>query len=146
MYFSVVTTFSESFQFVFILLLLTVKCKRLLNELPAHGAPLEIPHTAVAQARVPAGQQHPVHGPVLANNAVLAALLRRLYVTFRKSSLFQQAAVCAFTVWRGIAGRSSIIICRHEKLLEKIKETSLKMITNVNYSSEGHKRCSKFMS
>lgn len=32
------------------------------------------------------------------------------------------------------------------KVAEKIKETSLKIITNVNCSSEGHKRCSTFMS
>lgn len=118
MYSSVVTTSSKSFQFVFILLLLTAKCKRFLNKLPAHRAPMKIPHTAIAQARVSAGQEHPVHGPVLANNAVLATLLWRLYFAFGESSLFQQASVCAFTFWRGIARRSGIIICRHEKLLK----------------------------
>ena len=122
------TSSKSFFHFVFILLLLTTKCKGFLNKLPAHGALLEVPDAAVAQARVPTRQQHPVHSPVLAHDTVPAALLRRLQLAFRQSSLFQQTSVCTFVFRRGITGGSGIIICRHEKLL-KIKETSLMTIT-----------------
>lgn len=124
---------SKSFLLVFLLLLLTAKRKRFLNKLPAHWALLKIPNTAITQARVSTRQEHPVHTPVLANNTVLAVLFRRLHFTFRQPSLFQQTLVYAFFFWGGIAGGSGIIICRHEKLL-KTKETSLRIVTNDNYS------------
>lgn len=130
--FQLLTTSSKSFQFVFILLLLTAKCKRFLNKLPAHRALLKILHTAITQARVSTRQEHPVHSPILANNTVFAILLWRVYFTFRESGLFQQTLVCALFFWRGIVGGSGVIICGHEKLLQ-IKETSLKIITNDNY-------------
>jgi len=98
------------------LLLLTAKGKGFLNKLPAHGALLEIPNTAITQACVSTGQEHPVHSSVLANHTVLAVLLRRLRFTLGQPGLFQQTALSALFFWRGIAGGSGIIICRHEKL------------------------------
>ena len=130
---SAATASSKSFQFVFILLLATAKRKRLLDELPAHGAALEVPHAAVAQARVPAGQQHPVHRPVLAHHAVLAVLLCSVRRTSRESSPLQQTVGCALFFRRGIAGRSGVVICGHEKLL-KNQRNKFKIITNGNYS------------
>lgn len=115
---SAATTSSKSFQLVFIWLLATVKRKRLLNELPAHGAALEVPHAAVAQARVPAGQEHPVHRAVLAHHAVLAAVLGRVPRAAGEPSPLQQTVVRAVFFRGGTAGRSGVVVCGHEKLLK----------------------------
>lgn len=120
---------SGGFQHVLVWLLLTAQREGFLHKLPAHGTLLEVAHTAVAQAGVPAGQQHPVHAPVLAHHTVLAALLHGLHVTPSQSCLLQQALLGASVCWRGPAGGTGAAVGRHEKLLES-KESSVKATVN----------------
>lgn len=109
---------SGGFQHVLVWLLLTAQREGFLHKLPAHGTLLEVAHTAVAQAGVPAGQQHPVHAPVLAHHTVLAALLHGLHVTPSQACLLQQALLGASVCGRGPAGGTGAAVGRHEKLLE----------------------------
>lgn len=108
---------SGGFQHVLVWLLLTAERKGFLHKLPAHGALLEVAHTAVAQAGMPARQQHPVHAPVLAHHTVLAALLHWLHITPSQSCLLQQALLGISVCWGGPAGGTGAAVCRHEKLL-----------------------------
>lgn len=126
-------TASGGFQHVLVWLFLTAKCKGFLHKLPAHGTLLEVTHTAVAQARVPARQEHPVDAPVLAHHTVLAALLHRLRFAPSQAGLLQQALLGTPVCRGGVAGGAGATICRHEKLL-KVKETSRKAIVNNSYS------------
>lgn len=105
-------------RFLLILLLFAAKWKRLLHELPAHWALLEILDAAIAQARVSAGQEDPVDGAVLTNNAVLAAFFLHFCFISSQPSLFQQPSVSAALTREGITGGGCRAICRHEELLK----------------------------
>lgn len=105
-------------RFLLILLLFAAKWKRLLHELPAHWALLEILDAAIAQARVSAGQEDPVDGAVLANNAVLAGFFLHFWFISSQPSLFQQPSVSAALTREGITGGGCRAICRHEELLK----------------------------
>lgn len=104
--------------FIFILLLFTAEWERLLNKLPTHWTLLKILNAAIAQARVPAGQEYPVHCAILAHNAVFTVFFMQFWFIFSQSSLFQQASICASLIWRGTTRRWCRTICRHEELLK----------------------------
>lgn len=105
-------------RFILILLLFAAKWKRLLHELPAHWALLEILDAAIAQARVSAGQEDPVHGAILANNTVFGVFFLQFRFISSQPGLFQQPCVSAALTREGITGGGCRTICRHEELLQ----------------------------
>lgn len=105
-------------RFILILLLFAAKWERLLHKLPAHWALLEILDAAIAQARVSAGQEDPVHGAILANNTVSAVFFLQFRLISSQPSLFQQPSISAALTREGVVGGGCRIICRHEELLQ----------------------------
>lgn len=105
-------------RFILLLLLFAAEWERLLHELPAHGALLEVLDAAITQARVPAGQEDPVHGAVLANNTVFAVFFLQFWFICSQPGLFQQPSVSAALTREGIAGGGCRTVCRHEELLK----------------------------